>query len=635
MASYVGTDGNDVFSIGTGVNNVDGKAGNDLLILNLASVVGDLDTFNSGGVITNHLDGADETSIGIGNIERVNITCGAGNDQLYLFGGDDTVNGGAGDDDINTRAGRAVVDGGSGFDIWRADLSALTEDGFLDLELNGKQAFLGGSVKAIESLQITLGSGDETVLTLTGERGRGTNDTIDGGAGDDVIRVGGGRDAAGGGDGEDLLIVDFSKAKGDIDTFNSGGVVTNHLTGLDEASVGIGGFEHIDMTTGKGADDIYLFNGDDTVSSGGGNDTINTRAGAAVVDGGAGIDSWEADLRAWTGGGTLDLSQAGIQAFYGGSVTGVESINLALGSGDDTVLTLTGKEGRGIGQTIDGGAGNDTFLVGGGRDAIGGGEGDDLLIIDFARAKGNISSIHSGAIVSNNLTGADEFTVYIGGVERIDITTGRGNDSLFTFGGADTLNGGRGADVMSGHGGDDTYYVDNKGDQVAESNGQGTDTVYASVSFSLESAYIENAILTGVGDNRLTGNLLANQLTGNDGDNLLTGAGGGDVLTGGKGADTFDYNALADSALATPDRIADLTGKDIIDLSGIDANTVKAGDQKFDLVDHFSGKAGELVLAFQSSEGVTYLEGDVNGDGTADLRIALDGDQHAFDHFVL
>ncbi len=50
-------------------------------------------------------------------------------------------------------------------------------------------------------------------------------------------------------------------------------------------------------------------------------------------------------------------------------------------------------------------------------------------------------------------------------------------------------------DTMAGGFGNDTYIVDDIGDQVIETAGEGTDTVRAAVSYAL-SANVENLILT-------------------------------------------------------------------------------------------------------------------------------------------
>jgi hypothetical protein len=73
------------------------------------------------------------------------------------------------------------------------------------------------------------------------------------------------------------------------------------------------------------------------------------------------------------------------------------------------------------------------------------------------------------------------------------------------------------------------------------------------------------------------------------------------------------------------DHILDFTpGTDKIDLSRVDANALAAGDQAFAWIgsNAFSGAAGEL-RAFQSG-GNWILEGDVDGNGSADLVVMLD-----------
>lgn len=117
---------------------------------------------------------------------------------------------------------------------------------------------------------------------------------------------------------------------------------------------------------------------------------------------------------------------------------------------------------------------------------------------------------------------------------------------------------------------------------------------------------IENAVGTEVRD-LLWGNDVANHLSGGAGDDVLNGFAGADVLRGGNGADRFDF-----SNIELGDRIADfVSGTDQVDLRGTGVDFSWIGDAAF------SHTAGELRFAGG------MLQGDVNGDGIADLSIGL------------
>ena len=92
---------------------------------------------------------------------------------------------------------------------------------------------------------------------------------------------------------------------------------------------------------------------------------------------------------------------------------------------------------------------------------------------------------------------------------------------------------------MSGGTGDDLYTVCNINDIVTENSGEGTDTIFAEVSYTA-SDNVENLYLYGSSNINATGNTLDNNLRGNSGNNTLEGESGDDILRGGAGNDTLN-----------------------------------------------------------------------------------------------
>jgi Ca2+-binding RTX toxin-like protein len=103
-----------------------------------------------------------------------------------------------------------------------------------------------------------------------------------------------------------------------------------------------------------------------------------------------------------------------------------------------------------------------------------------------------------------------------------------------------------GADALIGLAGNDIYRVNNAGDLVIENLNQGTDTVRASLSYTLANN-VENLVLIGTGNRNGTGNGLNNRITGNSGNNRLNGDAGNDSLNGGVGNDTLNGGAGRDT----------------------------------------------------------------------------------------
>ena len=145
--------------------------------------------------------------------------------------------------------------------------------------------------------------------------------------------------------------------------------------------------------------------------------------------------------------------------------------------------------------------------------------------------------------------------------------------------------------------------------------------------FVLNTGRIAGLVDLSDGDDRFEGRYGA-------GSDTVIGGGGSDWMAAGHG-DAFLFRFVGESTPSNPDIVLNVDKSVIIDLSAIDADIFDSGDQRFHLVERFSHRAGELVVRDEAESGLATVEGDVNGDGQADIAIQLQGSAAAhFDNFV-
>jgi len=381
------------------------------------------------------------------------------------------------------------------------------------------------------------GDDDDTIHGLAG------NDTIDGGAGADQMY---------GGTGDDTFYVDNAGDR----VFELQGQAQGRDRVFSSVSYSLAG-QFIETLTLTGDANINaLGNSQANVLDGNaGNNILDGGAGADLMRGGAGDDTYVVDHAADR---ITEIDETGADA--GGLDTVKSSISFALtGLSYVENLTLTGTEaidgtgnilgnvltGNAAANSLDGDAGNDTLWGHEGDDTLNGGWGDDTL------------------------WGEDGDDTLDGGAH---------SDTLWGQDGNDTLDGGIGADQMYGGTGDDTYYVDDADDLVVESEGQGNDQIFSSVSVSLgeyvevsefdleyqDRVFVETVTLTGNDDISVFGTSKANTLIGNSGSNAFRGQGGADVMRGGAGDDTYMVDSSDDVVDETDGAGGDAGGVDRI-----------------------------------------------------------------------
>jgi len=595
-STITGTAGDDVISGSNGDDNISGVGGNDSLF------------GNNGNDILNGGDGNDRLFGGAGNDI---LYGGNGNDQLTGNAGTDTLYGGVGDDlyVVDDATDVVIENAGEGTDTVYTTLSYTLTSNVENLILAGSSNLTGTGNELDNAI-----SGNSGQNTLYGGDGNDTlsgqnqNDTLYGGNGNDYLYGGGGADTMIGGAGNDRYQVDNV---GDIVTENA-----NEGTDLVESSITytLGNYvEDLRLTgsatingTGNALSNTITGNdANNTLLGMAGNDILSGAGGDDILDGGTGNDYMMGGL----GNDTYYVDSSGdtvYEAANAGTDLVIASASFSLMACPNVEnLTLTGSAsingwGNAFNNTLIGNSGNNTLEGNGGDDIIYGWGGNDLL------------------------------------------NGGAGDDTLYGGDGDDILYGYTGNDTMVGGSGNDKYYVDDVGDSVVESAGEGTDWIYASVTYTM-SVNVEILAMTGTANIDATGNASDNSMVGNSGNNTIDGGDGNDSISGGAGNDTLiggngndvlrggfgNDNLLGGSGNDTyrytevnfgADTITDTSGTDLIDLGifsvfsvaswqALDSNNDSFMDQL--LIDFGSGNSLTINNYFDN----TSIDDDLCGAG--------------------
>lgn len=253
---------------------------------------------------------------------------------------------------------------------------------------------IAGTVSRVEITYANQGTGGQVVqisdVYFTAIQS--DDDTLDGGAGNDLLVDDAGNDLLLGGTGNDTLI---------------SGVGNDTLDG---------GADNDSLDGGAGNDSLYGNTGNDTLHGGEGGDLLSGAQGmdyADYSDSDAGV-SINLSTGAASGGDATGDTLSGIDGLYGSSfddtLIGFEGsstsptdayTNIFYGNDGDDYL-----DGRGGGDSLYGGTGDDTILGGAGNDYLEGGEGLDSVV---GGTGSDTISVTEGLDIGEHIDGSEDF----------------------------------------------------------------------------------------------------------------------------------------------------------------------------------------------------------------------------------
>jgi len=410
----------------------------------------------------------------IGSTGADTVIGSTGGDSIDLKGGTDSIFANNGNDTVTFYTGATTIDGGEGTDRLVLSLAAGSLFEVASARISSFEILDGSAGNAIT---ISGGAAAESIM------GSASGDSIVGGDGADTIRgfagadtiLAGLADSIDGGAGDDLVILTIGTNAASIE----GGLDndTLRLLGTGQfayASASVSGFEAIDasfatgsvtITAGSSATSVFGSTSADSLIGGAGNDTIIAKDGNDTIVVGAydsvlgeAGDDWfnyVSDATMINGGAGNDrLVISG--SFSLQTVTNVSSIEILDAStvSSSTPISITGASDA---QTIYGGSGNDTIDgYGGIGDYINAGLGNDRVTFH----PGAVTLIAGGGddrlVFASSVTSFDYSTANAFGFDIIDASAITSAVTIIGSSSAETILGGSGGDTIVGGGGTDS-----------------------------------------------------------------------------------------------------------------------------------------------------------------------------------
>jgi len=553
-------------------------------------------------------------------------------DNLFGYGGADTINAGVADDYLQGGLGADVLDGGGGNDyfVWASgdgndvlsDTSTSTAE--VDtLELTNVSSSAAVLTKSGADLLVTIGSetitvknrfnagadgrgvemitfsdgvimevlagplgtiettGTSAAQTLTGwafsdvQYGLAGNDVLDAKAGNDSLFGGDGNDTLKGGDGSDTYIWSRGEDNDVIDDLGQSRTEVDTLVLTDVMSP-----TDVVLTRAQGSVDILLsvVGSSEVLTI---KNRFNTISGAAA---GYGVE----------------------QIIFGdGTIWTLEDIfanvKLSGGSGNDAL------SGTIYADNIFGGAGVDTITGGNGDDVIYGGTGADVL-----RGEGN-SDTYVWAVGDGNDT-IDDTSSSFSTTDSLVLTNVLPGQVVLTH-----ANGSNNLVITIGS---EVINIANRFSNIANPYGIERMVFSDGTVWDLNRILAETRMNGTGGNDALTGNGYADNLFGLAGNDTLTGGDGDDVLTGGTGNDSLVGGNGFDSYVWTKgdgnDTIND-AGTSFVDVDRLVLTNVSSADVGAGTVTltRASGSSNVLLTIVGSSTEVITLTNQMNGSANA------------------